>query len=89
MNPALLFVSNGAPPGFERARGADRSGRKSATHGSAAARSPAATAEAMAGRRLRRANPAFGTMSITKGNPDYRRVPFLILVSQVSSKWLW
>ena len=55
--------------GFERARGADRSGRISATHGSATARSPAAKAEAMVERRLRRANPAFGTMLVGDAFP--------------------
>jgi hypothetical protein len=42
-------------------RGAPTNRRKSATHGSASAPSPAAKAEAMDGRRLRRATPSSGT----------------------------
>src|SRR5512140_1665811 len=49
--------------GLERARGAERLARKSTTHGSATATSPAAIAGAMVGRRLRRASPSFGTIS--------------------------
>ena len=49
--------------GVERARIAERSARKSATHRSAEDPSPAAKAGALAGRRLRRASPSSGTIS--------------------------
>src|SRR5660397_123819 len=51
------FFRFGVHQGVEREWGADRTGRISATHGSASAPRPAAEAEALAGRRLRRAIP--------------------------------
>jgi hypothetical protein len=60
MTPVFIFEWC-RPWGFERARNAERVARMSATHGSAKVPSPAAIAGAMVGRRLRRANPPFGT----------------------------
>src|SRR5659263_194625 len=55
------FFRHGVYQGVERDWGADRSGRKRATHGSPAAPRPAAQAVALAGRRLRRATPCTAT----------------------------
>ena len=52
---------HGDHQGIERDWGADRSGRTRATHGSPAAPRPAAKAEALDGRRLRRAIPCTAT----------------------------
>jgi len=71
---APFFVSSGARGGFERAWGADRSGRKRATHGSASGPNPAAEAGAMEGPPHSRMNCApWGTPQRTARGARLRR----------------
>ena len=63
-----------AREGFERARIAERLARMSATHASAEDPSPAAKAEAMGGRRLRRAPSSSGTIYFSWSSTTKLRV---------------